>query len=117
MFSDAFAMLVCGCRTVLVVREKLPSMADTCTTWRCRAGPAVSSGRRREVSRNGANALTTCAESHSCGLTSASRRVHELTGRRSSWCPVSSTSPAGKNVSSSAEPISGGDPVAARSSR
>ena len=33
MFSAALAMLVCGCLSVFVPREKLPSIAETLTMW------------------------------------------------------------------------------------
>src|SRR5258705_3368337 len=73
MFSDALAMLVCGWRGVLVGWVYRPSIAVTWTTYRSGYGEAAISGRSREVSRNGANALIMCTASHSYGVTSPSR--------------------------------------------
>ena len=44
MLSPALAMFVCGCLAVLRVRLKLPSIAETCTTYRSGKGDAASSG-------------------------------------------------------------------------
>ena len=58
MLSAAFAMFVCGWRSVFVPREKIPSIAETLTTCLSRPGARSMSGFSRAHRMKGATAFT-----------------------------------------------------------